>query len=258
MRTDDRSVFTVMVVEDSADTRRVLSLSLLEQGYRVITAANGREAVEMSRRQCPDLILMDLNLPLMDGLAAVEQIRGSGGPCKDVPILAVTAYDTYGMEDAALEVGCDAYIRKPLDFEQLHDTVAQMLNCLEPPAYARKSRGPSDVRPAVVRPRVRSERRKKERFTAPVPVLLRGVSSEGERFEHEGVLENVSVGGFYLRLSRSVEPGASVFALIRFTAGLPARGRGPAFAAVGRVLRVEPCPGGGLGTAVAITRHRFL
>src|SRR3712207_3435280 len=97
MRDDSHLGRTVMVVEDSVDMRFVLSLSLREQGYRVLTAANGREAVELARQKCPDLILMDLNLPGVDGLAATEQIRGCQDVCRDVPILAVTAYDTYGI-----------------------------------------------------------------------------------------------------------------------------------------------------------------
>ena len=121
-----------MLVEDSADTRQVLSLSLQEWGYGVVTAENGREAVEIARKKCPDLILMDLNLPLMDGLAATEQIRECQELCKDVPILALTAYDTYGMKDAALEAGCNGYITKPVDFERLSNIVSRVLYCSTP------------------------------------------------------------------------------------------------------------------------------
>ena len=109
---------TVLVVEDTVDTRHVLGLTLLEQGYRVLTATNGREAVEVALRERPDLILMDLNLPQMDGLMATALIR-SHEELRRVPILAITAYDTYGMKEAALEAGCNGYITKPLDFDRL-------------------------------------------------------------------------------------------------------------------------------------------
>ena len=124
--------FTIMLVEDSVDTRYVLSLYLQEQGYNVVTAENGEVAVEVARKKCPDLILMDLNLPLMDGLAATEQIRECKGLCQDVPILALTAYDTYGMKDAALEAGCNGYITKPMDFERLNNIVSRVLYCSTP------------------------------------------------------------------------------------------------------------------------------
>jgi CheY-like chemotaxis protein len=118
---------TVMVVEDSADTRDVLRLTLLDRGYGVIEAVNGREAVEIASRKCPDLILMDLNMPHMDGLEAAERIRQCRQRCERVPILAMTAYDTYGMKDAALEAGCDDYILKPLDLDRLEVIISSLL-----------------------------------------------------------------------------------------------------------------------------------
>ena len=104
---------TVLVAEDSEDTRYVLSLELRHRGCRVLTAADGREAVETALVARPDLILMDLNLPRLDGLAATEQIRAHV-ELDAVPIIAVTAYDTYGIREAALEAGCQEYLLKPL------------------------------------------------------------------------------------------------------------------------------------------------
>ena len=126
----DSGVFldrTVMVVEDSDDIRIMLRRSLELSGYRVIEAVNGQQAVEMVRQNCPDLILMDLNMPLMDGLAATEQIRQCREVCENVPILAMTAYDTYGMKEAALEAGCDGYLTKPLDFDRLEKIISRIL-----------------------------------------------------------------------------------------------------------------------------------
>jgi two-component system cell cycle response regulator DivK len=109
---------TILVVDDYEDTRVMLRSALEARGYRVLEASNGEEAVEAARRVCPDLILMDLNMPQMDGLEAAKAIRECKELCKSVPILAITAFDTYGMKEAALEAGCNGYIRKPLDTEE--------------------------------------------------------------------------------------------------------------------------------------------
>ena len=118
---------TVLVVEDSADTRAIIRLELERWGYRVVEATNGREAIEATEEVCPDLILMALNLPEVDGLTAAQAIRKYNEQCAGVPILAITAYDTIGIEEAAREAGCDAYIRKPLDMPQLEKTVSGFL-----------------------------------------------------------------------------------------------------------------------------------
>jgi CheY-like chemotaxis protein len=104
----------VLVVEDSDDTCHVLSLELRHRGCRVFTAADGNAGVETALTVRPDLILMDLNLPRLDGLAATERIRRHR-ELDEVPIIAVTAFDTYGIREAALEVGCQDYLLKPLD-----------------------------------------------------------------------------------------------------------------------------------------------
>ena len=105
---------TVLLAEDSEDTRQVLSMELRHWGCRVLTAADGREAVETALDERPDLILMDLNLPRLDGLAATERIRAHS-ELDAVPIIAVTAFDTYGIREAALEAGCQEYLLKPLN-----------------------------------------------------------------------------------------------------------------------------------------------
>ena len=119
---------TVLVVDDSADTRAVLCRTLAGRGYRVVEAADGSQAVEVALRKCPDLILMDLNMPVMDGLAATERIREMKERCGDVAIVAVTAFDTYGMKEAALEAGCQAYLLKPLALDELEAVVERLLS----------------------------------------------------------------------------------------------------------------------------------
>ena len=119
--------YTIMVAEDFDDTRTILRKALETNGYLVMEASNGQEAVDLVWKQCPDLILMDLNMPLLDGLAATEQIRQCKELCQDVTILAITAYDTYGMKEAALEAGCDGYLTKPIDLDNLQKIIDRIL-----------------------------------------------------------------------------------------------------------------------------------
>jgi CheY-like chemotaxis protein len=118
---------TILVVEDTADIRATLRHFLLLNGYRVAEASSGQEAVDFVEQQCPDLILMDLNMPHMDGLQATERIRQCREICQRVPIIAITAFDTYGMRDAALAAGCNDYLLKPIDLTQLEQTIRQIL-----------------------------------------------------------------------------------------------------------------------------------
>ena len=117
----------VLVVDDYDDGRLMLRLMLETKGFRVSVAANGEEAIESVRRECPDLILMDLNMPRMDGLTAARKIRECKELCGGVPMVAVTAYHTYGMKEAAEEAGCDAYVAKPIDQAQFDRTLRRLL-----------------------------------------------------------------------------------------------------------------------------------
>ena len=118
---------TILVAEDSADTRAVLRRTLAYRGYRVSEAADGKAAVELARGMCPDLVVMDLNMPVMDGLAAAERIRHFKYECGDIPVVAVTAFDTCGMREAAHEAGCDAYLPKPLALDEPESVVERLL-----------------------------------------------------------------------------------------------------------------------------------
>ena len=110
---------TVLLAEDSQDTRAMLKRAFEMKGYRVFEAEDGQEALDVARRCRPSLIVIDLNMPVLDGLQAVKSFRELEGGGEQVPIVAITAYDVPGMEDAALETGCDRYLRKPLDLEEL-------------------------------------------------------------------------------------------------------------------------------------------
>jgi CheY-like chemotaxis protein len=110
---------TVLVAEDSRDTRIMLKRAFELKGYRVFEAEDGKQALEIAKQQRPSLIVIDLNMPVLDGLETVKNFRKLEGNGDRVPIVAITAYDVYGMEEAALETGCNTYLSKPLDLEEL-------------------------------------------------------------------------------------------------------------------------------------------
>lgn len=110
---------TVLVAEDSQDTRLMLRRALEIKGYRVLEARDGREALEITSEHHPNLIIMDLNMPVLDGLETIKYVRMMQGVAEQVPIVAITAFDVYGMEEAAHEAGCNEYLSKPLDLGDL-------------------------------------------------------------------------------------------------------------------------------------------
>jgi len=89
------------------------------KGYHVVEAEDGQQALDMARRYHPNLIVVDLNMPVLDGLETIKNFRKLEGKGDHTPIVAITAYDVYGMEEAAKENGTNAYLTKPLDLEEL-------------------------------------------------------------------------------------------------------------------------------------------
>lgn len=89
------------------------------KGYSVIEAEDGSKALEAVRNHRPSLIVIDLNMPIVDGLETIRKVRKLEPPGEHVPIVAITAFDVYGMKEAALETGCNTYLSKPLDMEEL-------------------------------------------------------------------------------------------------------------------------------------------
>jgi CheY-like chemotaxis protein len=110
---------TVLVAEDSSDTRIMLKRAFELKGYRVFEAENGQEALDMAQKYSPSLMVVDLNMPVLDGLETIKSFRERETDGEHIPIVAITAYDYYGMEEAALETGCNKYLAKPLDLEEL-------------------------------------------------------------------------------------------------------------------------------------------
>jgi CheY-like chemotaxis protein len=117
---------TVLIVEDSDDARYFMRLALEQLGYLIIEAENGAKAVEMAVNERPDIILMDLSLPIMDGLAATEKIRATDG-LSAIPIVAVTAHQETDFRAGAKAAGFDAYVTKPIDIDFLSDLIKGLL-----------------------------------------------------------------------------------------------------------------------------------
>ena len=120
-------IATVLLVEDTEDNRFMMRRLLEMAGYRVVEATNGEEAVSLAHSERPDLVLMDLSLPVIDGLAATRAIRKLDGRMSKIPIIAVSAHDTSDFQADALAAGCDSYITKPIDFSQLEQLIARLL-----------------------------------------------------------------------------------------------------------------------------------
>ncbi len=116
----------LLLVEDTEDNRFMMRRLLEMSGYAVIEATNGEEAVRLAESERPDLILMDLSLPVIDGLAATRAIRKLDG-FKETPIVAVSAHDTSDFQSEALAAGCNSYITKPIDFSHLETLIARLL-----------------------------------------------------------------------------------------------------------------------------------
>ncbi len=119
---------TVLIVEDSDDARYFMRLSLEQLGYLIIEAENGAAAVEVAQRERPDIILMDLSLPVLDGIAATEKIRACDG-LSGVPVIAVTAHQETDFRAGAKAAGFDAYVTKPIDIDFLSELIKGLLAC---------------------------------------------------------------------------------------------------------------------------------
>lgn len=116
----------VIVVEDNIDNLRLITYALAHAGYEILPAENGEEGVALAIRERPSFIIMDINLPGIDGLEATRRIRASeadGG----IPIIAVTSYAMYGDRQKILDAGCTAYFEKPIDpltiVDQIHEAI---------------------------------------------------------------------------------------------------------------------------------------
>ena len=118
---------TILVVEDYEDTSLAMRLALEDLGYRILEASDGEQAVRVALEERPDIILMDLSLPVLDGLDATRRIRQHPDTANTV-IVAVTAHIEPDYRTKALAAGCNAYVTKPIDFDWLNDLIGNLLS----------------------------------------------------------------------------------------------------------------------------------
>jgi two-component system, cell cycle response regulator DivK len=113
----------ILIVEDNEVNRDMLSRRLARRGYEVICAVNGQQGIEMAHDQTPDLILMDMSLPVLDGWEATRKLK-STPETQTIPVIALTAHALMNDREQAFEAGCDDYETKPIDFPRLLGKVA--------------------------------------------------------------------------------------------------------------------------------------
>jgi CheY-like chemotaxis protein len=124
----------VLLVEDNEESRDALARHLRRRGYQVLVAVDGRQGVDMARAEAPDLILMDMSLPVLDGWDATRQLKAAA-ETQGLPVIALTAHAMAGDRDRALEAGCDDYDTKPIEFPRLLAKIESLL--LKSAAHAR-------------------------------------------------------------------------------------------------------------------------
>ena len=116
----------ILLVEDNEMNRNMLSRRLIRYGYEVVIAVDGQQGTEMAISERPDLILMDMSLPVMDGWEATRQVKGND-VTRQIPVIALTAHAMAGDRERAMEVGCDDYDTKPVELPRLLGKIAALL-----------------------------------------------------------------------------------------------------------------------------------
>jgi two-component system, cell cycle response regulator DivK len=117
---------TLLLIEDNEENRDGLSRRLRRKGFEVLVAADGRQGVEAARAAGPDLILMDMSLPVLDGWEATRQLKAAP-ETRGVPVIALTAHAMAGDREKALQAGCDEYETKPVEFDRLLGKIQALL-----------------------------------------------------------------------------------------------------------------------------------
>lgn len=116
----------ILLVEDNELNRDMLSRRLVRRGFEVIVATDGRQGVDSALRERPDLVLMDMSLPVLDGWAATRELKADART-SSIPVLALTAHAMDGARKSALEAGCDDYDSKPVELERLLRKIERLL-----------------------------------------------------------------------------------------------------------------------------------
>ena len=123
---ETREVAKILLVEDNEMNRDMLSRRLQRKGYEVLIAVDGAEGVEMAHAQSPDLILMDMSLPVLDGWEATRRLKGAADTAA-IPVIALTAHAMAADRDKAMEAGCDDYDTKPVELDRLLGKIEALL-----------------------------------------------------------------------------------------------------------------------------------
>jgi CheY-like chemotaxis protein len=118
---------TILIVEDNEMSRDMLVRRLQRRGYNVLAAVNGQQGIDLARSEAPDLIVMDMSLPVIDGWEAARRLKAAP-ETKSILILALTAHVMAGDREKALEAGCDDYDTKPVDLARLIEKIEALLN----------------------------------------------------------------------------------------------------------------------------------
>ncbi len=116
----------VLLVEDNEMNRDMLSRRLARRGFEVVFAVDGKQGVDAARREKPDIILMDMSLPIMDGWEATRCVK-SDDATRNVPVIGLTAHAMSGDREKAIQVGCDDYDTKPVEFDRLVGKIERLL-----------------------------------------------------------------------------------------------------------------------------------
>jgi len=116
----------ILVVEDNATNLYLVRFILQKAGYEVVEAVNGEQGVQKAITEMPDLILMDMQLPVMNGYEATAQIKADE-KIRHIPVFALTAYAMQGDQEKSLQAGCDAYLKKPIDHENFVEIIEKLM-----------------------------------------------------------------------------------------------------------------------------------
>lgn len=116
----------LLLVEDNEMNRDMLSRRLIKKGFEVVIAVDGKQGLDMATSEAPELILLDMSLPVMDGWEAARHLKADD-KLKNIPVIALTAHAMSGDREKALEAGCDEYDTKPIEFKRLLEKINTML-----------------------------------------------------------------------------------------------------------------------------------
>jgi CheY-like chemotaxis protein len=117
----------ILIVEDNPKNRNMLSRRLIKRGYEIVMAEDGQEGIDMTTSESPDLILLDMSLPVIDGWGVARHLKGDDAT-KHIPIIALTAHAMSGDREKTLEAGCDEYETKPIRLVELLEKMETLLN----------------------------------------------------------------------------------------------------------------------------------